>query len=126
MAAAAAAAACILCIIYDYTYIRYVCVCLCVYVYSGCVCLLWTEVICLYSFSSLNKLLGATVCLALTVLWAAMMDEMGPPAQGAPSPRAVTVGDRGSHSDMWLQADGKVGMKQCPLWALSHLPEKAL
>ena len=75
-------------VLYMIIHIYVMCVCVCVY--SGCVCLLWTDVICLYSFSSLNKLLGATVCLALTVLWAATTDEMEPPAQGAPSPRAVT------------------------------------
>ena len=73
-------------------YIICVCVSMCVCVYSGYVCMLWTDVICLYSFSSLNKLLGATVSLVLTALWAAMMNEMGPAAQGAPSPRAVTGG----------------------------------
>ena len=65
---------------------------MCVCVYSGYVCMLWTDVICLYSFSSSNKLLGATVSLVLTALWAAMMNEMGPAAQGAPSARAVTGG----------------------------------
>lgn len=50
-----------------------------IYIYNVGMCVCFgKQLICPYSFSSLNKLLDATTCLTLALLWAAMMDERGP------------------------------------------------